>query len=31
MVDTFRPLQMTEAALGMEDPDYYLSWLDYAK
>ena len=31
MVDTFRPLQMTEAALGIEDPDYYLSWLDYAK
>ncbi len=31
MIDTFRPLQMTEAALGIEDPDYYLSWLDYAK
>ncbi|MGB1205679.1 MAG: homogentisate 1,2-dioxygenase [Chitinophagales bacterium] len=31
MVDTFRPLQMTEAALGIEDPDYYLSWLDYTK
>ncbi len=31
MVDTFRPLQLTEAALQLEDPDYYLSWLDYAK
>ncbi len=31
MVDTFRPLQLTEAALHLEDPDYYLSWLDYAK
>ncbi|OWY24953.1 homogentisate 1,2-dioxygenase [Sphingobacteriales bacterium UPWRP_1] len=30
MVDTFRPLQLTRQALQIEDPDYYLSWLDYA-
>ena len=28
MVDTFHPLLMTEAAAKIEDPDYYLSWLD---
>jgi len=27
MVDTFRPLQLTEEALQIEDPDYYKSWL----
>lgn len=27
MVDTFRPLLMTEAAAAIEDKDYYLSWL----
>lgn len=27
MVDTFRPLLMTEFATGIEDPDYYQSWL----
>ncbi len=27
MVDTFRPLQLTEEALAIEDPDYYKSWL----
>jgi len=27
MVDTFRPLLMTEYAAGIEDPDYYKSWL----
>lgn len=27
MVDTFRPLQLTEAALQIEDPNYCLSWL----
>ena len=27
MVDTFRPLKMTEQAAGIEDPDYHLSWL----
>lgn len=27
MVDTFRPLLMTEAAYGIEDPDYHKSWL----
>lgn len=27
MVDTFRPLLMTEFAAGIEDPEYYQSWL----
>ncbi len=27
MVDTFRPLLLTEYAAGIEDPDYYKSWL----
>jgi homogentisate 1,2-dioxygenase len=27
MVDTFRPLLMTQHALGIEDKDYYKSWL----
>lgn len=27
MIDTFRPLLMTEWAAGIEQPDYYLSWL----
>ncbi len=27
MVDTFKPLQVTQAALDNEDPHYYLSWL----
>lgn len=27
MVDTFRPLLMTEFAAGLEDPDYHKSWL----
>ncbi len=27
MVDTFRPLLMTEHAASIEDPDYYQSWL----
>lgn len=27
MVDTFRPLLMTEHAVPIENPDYYLSWL----
>lgn len=27
MVDTFRPLLMTTYAAGIEDPDYYKSWL----
>ena len=27
MVDTFRPLLMTEFAVGIEDGDYYRSWL----
>jgi homogentisate 1,2-dioxygenase len=28
MVDTFRPLHVSTEALGVEDPDYYRSWLD---
>lgn len=28
MVDTFKPLKITEEALGIEDPDYFKSWLD---
>lgn len=27
MVDTFRPLQVTEQALALENPDYYRSWI----
>lgn len=27
MVDTFRPLLMTEYAAGIEDPEYYHTWL----
>ncbi len=27
MVDTFKPLKMTEHAFEIEDPDYYKSWL----
>jgi homogentisate 1,2-dioxygenase len=27
MVDTFRPLHLTEEALSIEDPDYLYSWL----
>lgn len=27
MIDTFRPLLMTEHAVPIEDKDYYLSWL----
>jgi hypothetical protein len=27
MVDTFRPLLLTEQAAIIEDPDYYQSWL----
>ena len=28
MMDTFRGLQVSRQALDIEDPDYYLSWLD---
>jgi homogentisate 1,2-dioxygenase len=28
MVDTFAPLQMTEHTIGIEDEDYYKSWLE---
>jgi homogentisate 1,2-dioxygenase len=27
MVDTFKPLQVTEEALKISDEDYYKSWL----
>jgi homogentisate 1,2-dioxygenase len=27
MIDTFRPLSLTEAAMGIENKDYYKSWL----
>jgi homogentisate 1,2-dioxygenase len=27
MIDTFHPLLLTEDALGIEDKDYYLSWM----
>lgn len=28
MVDTFKPLKITEQALTLEDPDYYKSWIE---
>jgi len=28
MVDTFRPLKITKAAMEIEDPDYFQSWLN---
>lgn len=28
MVDTFKPLQLTQQALQIEDPNYHLSWLE---
>jgi homogentisate 1,2-dioxygenase len=28
MIDTFKPLHLTKAALGIDDADYPLSWLD---
>jgi len=28
MVDTFRPLLLTEHAAEIEEPDYYKSWLN---
>jgi homogentisate 1,2-dioxygenase len=31
MVDTFRPLLMTEYAAGIEDGDYYRSWIPEAR
>jgi len=31
MIDTFRPLQITEAALKLDDGKYYQSWLEDAK
>ncbi|MFK7972977.1 MAG: homogentisate 1,2-dioxygenase [Bacteroidia bacterium] len=29
MIDTFKPLQLTEAALKIDDGTYYQSWLDH--
>ncbi|MEM1323663.1 MAG: homogentisate 1,2-dioxygenase [Bacteroidota bacterium] len=29
MIDTFKPLMITEAALQIDDGKYYLSWLDH--
>ncbi len=29
MVDPFRPLKITKAALAIQNPDYYLSWLEH--
>jgi homogentisate 1,2-dioxygenase len=31
MIDTFHPLKLTEAAMGMEDKDYYRSWIEETK
>jgi homogentisate 1,2-dioxygenase len=28
MVDTFRPLMVTEEAMGLDDGKYYKSWLE---
>ena len=28
MVDTFKPLKITQQALQIEDPDYFKSWLE---
>jgi homogentisate 1,2-dioxygenase len=28
MIDTFKPLQITENAIKIEDKNYYKSWLD---
>jgi homogentisate 1,2-dioxygenase len=28
MVDTFKPLRLTQAALDIQDENYYLSWLE---
>jgi hypothetical protein len=27
MIDTFKPLHLTTAGAGIEDPDYWKSWL----
>jgi homogentisate 1,2-dioxygenase len=29
MVDTFKPLMITEEAMKIADKDYYKSWLDH--
>jgi homogentisate 1,2-dioxygenase len=27
MIDTFKPLQLTEQAMALDDGDYYRSWI----
>ncbi|MFT6337627.1 MAG: homogentisate 1,2-dioxygenase, partial [Halioglobus sp.] len=29
MIDTFKPLMLTKAAIGIDDGKYYNSWLDH--
>ena len=29
MIDTFKPLMLTKAAMGIDDGNYYQSWLDH--
>jgi homogentisate 1,2-dioxygenase len=29
MVDTFRPLMVTEDAMGIDDGKYYKSWVEW--
>ena len=29
MVDTFKPLMITEEAIKLQDEDYFKSWLDH--
>ena len=29
MVDTFKPLKLTQRAIDMQDPSYATSWLDH--
>jgi len=29
MVDTFRPLKVTQQALDIENPDYFKSWMPH--
>ena len=28
MVDTFRPLKLTKAAMNLDDGEYYKSWIE---
>ena len=29
MVDPYKPFQITKAAMEIQDPEYYLSWLNH--